>query len=467
MQKTDLTNIIINELNFKPTPNQHEAIALLAEFCCNSIEHKVFVLKGYAGTGKTSVVSALIKAMHTHKHPTILLAPTGRAAKVLSGYSGKEAYSIHKIIYRQKSIGTPEFNLNYNIHKNTLFIIDEASMIANRSYDKSMFGSGNVLDDLIEYVYSGENCTMILLGDTAQLLPIGQTTSPALDRQTLEGYGLEVTEFTLTQVVRQAEKSGILFNATRLRQSIEQEIFNPIKFNIKFPDIFRVNGEDLIDMINSSYNTVGEENCIILTYSNKRAVLYNRGIRNQVMMREDELSAGDYLLITKNNYFWSEPYDGLDFIANGDIAEVIRVGHIYELYGMRFADLTLRLTDYEIEITAKVLIDSLYTDTPSSVNSLNERLTEAVAEEYADITERRKFWKAMQNNEFYNALQVKFAYAITVHKAQGGGWQHVFIDQGYITEEMISHEYYQWLYTAFTRAQDRLYLINFSDRFFE
>lgn len=467
MFDVELRNRIKAELPFEPTADQSGVIELLAEFCLRPIEHKVFVLKGFAGTGKTSVVGALIRAFRALKRPTMLLAPTGRAAKVLAGYAEKEAYSIHKVIYRQKSIGTPEFNLGYNSHKNTLFVVDEASMISNRSGGDSMFGSGNVLDDLVEYVYSGENCSMILLGDTAQLLPIGQSTSPALERIVLEGYGLEVTEFTLTQVVRQAETSGILYNATRLRYAIGSEVFEPVKFDLRFPDIFRVSGEDLIDQINSSYSRVGEENCIILTYSNRRAVLYNRGVRNQVMMREDELSAGDYLLITKNNYFWSASYEGLDFIANGDIAEVVRVSHVTELYGTRFADLTLRLVDYEMEITAKVLIDSLYTDTPAAVSALNERLTAAIAEDYADIGDRRNFWKAMQANEYYNALQVKFAYAITGHKAQGGGWQHVFIDQGYITEESVTPEYYKWLYTAFTRAKERLFLVNFSDCFFE
>ncbi len=460
-----LADIIRKELPFEPTRQQKELIELLAQFCCIPTDTKAFILKGFAGTGKTSVVSGLIMAMKRLNQPTVLLAPTGRAAKVLSNYSNHSAYSIHKVIYRQKSAGDFTFNLNYNSHKNTLFIVDEASMIANQSASGVEFGSGRLLDDLVEYVYSGENCSMILVGDTAQLLPIGQSSSPALNKNIIEGYGLEVMEYQLTQVIRQAGESGILFNATKIRQAIENEPFTPIKLNPNFDDVKLVSGENLVDELETSYGQVGEENTIILTYSNKRAVLYNRGVRGQVMMKEDELSTGDYLIVTKNNYYWSKPYDNLDFIANGDIAEIIRVGKYYELYGARFADLTLRLIDYDIDVVARVLIDSLYTETPSAQNQLNQNVMNAIAEDYADIEDKRKFWKEMQNNEFYNALQVKFAYAITGHKSQGGSWQHVYIDQGYLTEEMVTKEYYQWLYTAITRAREKVFLVNFSKYF--
>ncbi len=460
-----LADIIRKELPFEPTRQQKELIELLAQFCCIPTDTKAFILKGFAGTGKTSVVSGLIMAMKRLNQPTVLLAPTGRAAKVLSNYSNHSAYSIHKVIYRQKSAGDFTFNLNYNSHKNTLFIVDEASMIANQSASGVEFGSGRLLDDLVEYVYSGENCSMILVGDTAQLLPIGQSSSPALNKNIIEGYGLEVMEYQLTQVIRQAGESGILFNATKIRQAIENEPFTPIKLNPNFDDVKLVSGENLVDELETSYGQVGEENTIILTYSNKRAVLYNRGVRGQVMMKEDELSTGDYLIVTKNNYYWSKPYDNLDFIANGDIAEIIRVGKYYELYGARFADLTLRLIDYDIDVVARVLIDSLYTETPSAQNQLNQNVMNAIAEDYADIGDKRKFWKEMQNNEFYNALQVKFAYAITGHKSQGGSWQHVYIDQGYLTEEMVTKEYYQWLYTAITRAREKVFLVNFSKYF--
>ena len=460
-----LADIIRKELAFEPTRQQKELIDLLAQFCCMPTDTKAFILKGFAGTGKTSVVSGLIMAMKRLNQSTVLLAPTGRAAKVLSYYSNHSAYSIHKVIYRQKSAGDFTFNLNYNSHKNTLFIVDEASMIANQSASGVEFGSGRLLDDLIEYVYSGENCSMILVGDTAQLLPIGQSSSPALNKNIIEGYGLEVMEYQLTQVIRQAGESGILFNATKIRQAIENEPFTPIKLNSNFDDVKLVSGENLVEELETSYSQVGEENTIILTYSNKRAVLYNRGVRGQVMMKEDELSTGDYLIVTKNNYYWSKPYDNLDFIANGDIAEIMRVGKHYELYDCRFADLTLRLIDYDIEVVARVLIDSLYTETPMAQNALNERLINTIAEDYADITNKRQFWQEMQKNEFYNALQVKFAYAITGHKSQGGSWEHVYIDQGYLTEEMVTKEYYQWLYTAITRAREKVFLVNFSKYF--
>ena len=465
MNYLTLADIIKKQLAFEPTKQQTELIGLLAQFCCMPTETKAFILKGFAGTGKTSIVSGLIMAMKTLGQNTVLLAPTGRAAKVLSNYSNHAAYSIHKVIYRQKSAGDFTFNVNYNSFKNTLFIVDEASMISNQNTSGVEFGSGRVLDDLMEYVYSGDNCSMILVGDTAQLLPIGQSSSPALDKNIVEGYGLEVMEYQLTQVIRQAGESGILFNATKIRQAIEKEPFMPIKLNPNFDDVKLVSGEKLVEELESSYSKVGEENTIILTYSNKRAVLYNKGVRGQMMMKEDELSTGDYLIVTKNNYYWSKPYDNLDFIANGDIAEIIRVGKHYELYGARFADLTLRLIDYDIEVVARVLIDSLYTETPTSQNALNERLINTIAEDYVDITNKRQFWQEMQKNEFYNALQVKFAYAITGHKSQGGSWEHVYIDQGYITEEMITREYYQWLYTAITRAKEKVFLVNFSKYF--
>ena len=460
-----LLETIKKQFNFEPTRQQTELIDLLAQFCCMPTETKAFILKGYAGTGKTSIVSGLIMAMKALGQPTILLAPTGRAAKVLSNYSNHSAYSIHKVIYRQKSAGDFTFNLNYNSHKNTLFIVDEASMIANQSGSGVEFGSGRLLDDLVEYVYSGDNCSMILVGDTAQLLPIGQSSSPALNRSIMEGYGLEVMEYQLTQVIRQAGESGILFNATKIRQAIENEPFQPIKLKVDFDDVKLVDGMDLVDELETSYGQVGEENTIILTYSNKRAVQYNQGVRGQVQIRDEELSRGDYLIITKNNYYWSKEYDGLDFIANGDIAEVMRVGKHYDFYDCRFADLTLRLIDYDIEVEARVLIDSLYTETPQAGYNLNEKLLNSIAEDYPEITNKRDFWKEMQKNEFYNALQVKFAYAITGHKSQGGSWQHVYIDQGYLTEEMITREYYQWLYTAITRAQKKVFLINFSKYF--
>jgi exodeoxyribonuclease-5 len=461
-----LKDALRKEFPHIPTKDQSECMDMLSDFCVKPVDYKTFILKGYAGTGKTSVISALIRAVKKLGHSCILLAPTGRAAKVLSGYSQHSAFSIHKIIYRQKNGYDPIFNLNYNKYKNTLFIIDEASMIANMESGTAQFGSGRLLDDLIEFIYSGENCQAIFIGDTAQLLPLGQPYSPALNKTVLEGYGLEADEYELTEVLRQSADSGILYNATILRRSITNEDVKP-KLNLHFPDIKKVSGEALIDTINTSYNEVGSEYTVVLTYSNKRSVLYNKGIRNQVLMKEDEISNGDFLLVTKNNYFWNKPYENLDFIANGDIAEITRIRKQTEMYGFRFADVTLRLLDYDMEIDARILLDSLYADNQQSVNNLNNRLLESIAEDYAEETSKKRFWDEMRKNEYFNALQVKFAYSITCHKAQGGQWKHVFVDQGYLQEDMINTEYYQWLYTAFTRAEEKLFLVNFSDFMFE
>ena len=461
-----LKEAILSEFPHTPTQEQAEGIDRLCHFCTTPVDHKAFILKGYAGTGKTSVIAALIRAMRKFGHGTVLLAPTGRAAKVLAGYSHHSAYSIHKEIYRQKSSAEAVFGLNYNSRKNTLFIIDEASMINNSDNGGAFFGSGRLLDDLIEYIYSGDNCQAIFIGDTAQLLPLGQTHSPALEVSVLAGYGLETHEYTLREVLRQEIDSGILYNATLLRKYITEDDRRIPAFDLSYSDIRRVGGEDLIDAINAAYREAGSENCIVLTYSNKRSTLYNRGIRNQVLYKEEEIANGDYILITKNNYYWSQPYENLDFIANGEIAEIIRIGRHTEMYGFRFADVTMRLTDYDMEIDARLLLDSLYTDNQQSVNALNQRLLETVAEDYADVTNKRKFWEEMRKNGYYNALQVKFAYAITCHKAQGGQWEHVFVDQGYLTEENVDRGYLQWLYTAFTRATGKLYLVNFSDFFF-
>lgn len=449
--------------NFRPTDQQEEALRWLRAFYLDKNPRKVFLLKGFAGTGKTTLMAYLVSKLPK----SVLMAPTGRAAKVFAGYSHHPAYSIHKAIYRQQGGGSGHFDLNYERQDNTLFIIDESSMISNLPGENRVFGSGRVLDDLIEYIYTAENSQAIFVGDPAQLLPVGESCSPAMDRRFLEGYGLKVYEASLTDVIRQTADSGILYNATRIRHSIETEPFVPTLLDVNFPDVERVSGEYLIDNINKSYNTVGEENTVILTYSNKRAVLFNRGIRAQVLYREDRIQSGDLVMVTKNNYHWSKPYKELSFIANGDVAEVVRVGKRYDIYGAHFADLTLRLMDYDMEVTAKVLLDSLETETPAEVQALTDKITSNIAEDYPDIRSKAALWKELKENEFYNALQVKFAYSITGHKSQGGAWKHVYIDLGFVTDEMITKEYYQWLYTAFTRAQEQLYLVNFPDNFFE
>ena len=405
------------------------------------------------------------RARHELEQKTVLLAPTGRAAKVFSVYSGMEATSIHKKIYRQKSVSDFHFMLNYNKAKDTLFIVDEASMIGDSVAENNIFGSGRLLDDLIEYVYSGDNCRMILLGDTAQLMPVGQNYSPALDRKVLEKSALDITEYTLTEVVRQASDSGILANATHLRYLLDNTVYRNPQITTNFPDITSITGVELIDSIYASYREVGEENSIVITRSNKRANLFNQGIRNQVLQRESELANTDMVMVIKNNYFWAERYSGIDFIANGDIAEIIRIRRYREMYGFRFVEVSMRLVDYDQEIDCLVLVDSLDAPTPSDNDAIGRKLFEEVEKDYSHIGNKRTRYIEMRRNEYLNAIQIKFAYAITCHKSQGGQWRHVYVDTGYLTEPMLGKEFLQWLYTATTRCRERLFLVDFSRRF--
>ncbi len=467
MLQNFISQRIRHELPFEPTEQQSLLIEGLGEFVMSADPEKLFLLKGYAGTGKTSVVSALVRALNSLEQKTVLLAPTGRAAKVLSGYSGFPAFTVHKKIYRQKSMSEFRFQLADNLHKHTLFIVDEASMISNSGIDGS-FGSGRLLDDLIEYVYSGDECSLLLLGDTAQLPPVEQPQSPALETGTLTAYGLKVYEFTLTHVVRQALESGILYHATQLRLDlVEKEEFSHPKFELQgFADIKRLNGVELIDEIQRAYDGVGVEDTIVITRSNKRANMYNNGIRSRVMMKEDELSNGDLLMVTRNNYFWNKPYQDIEFVANGDVLEIIRIGKYREIYGFHFVDLSLRSLDYGWEIDARIWLESLQSENPAAMNELTNKLFAAVAEDYPELTNRKMLFKKILENEFFNALQVKFAYAVTCHKAQGGQWKTVFIDQGYLPEEQINREYFRWFYTALTRATGQVFLVNFPDEWF-
>lgn len=460
-----ITLKIKEELPFDPTIQQDELLNLLGIFVTDTKPEKVFLLKGYAGTGKTSVVSALVRALNKLKQKSVLLAPTGRAAKVISGYSGFPAYTIHKKIYRQKALGEFSFQLADNLDTHTIFIVDEASMISNSGGDSS-FGSGRLLDDLIKFVYSGEGCSLVLLGDTAQLPPVMQPQSPALDKKNLEGYGLNVTDFSLTQVVRQALESGILQNATNIRHLLSEEKVNVFpQFNLEgYSDIRKLNGMDLIDEIQRSYNEVGVEDTIVVTRTNKRANLYNNGIRSRVLMKEDEISNGDLLMVTKNNYYWNKPYKEIDFIANGDILEIVRIRKYNEIYGFRFADLTLKSLDFGWEIDAKIWIDSINTDSPVQQNELQQKLFDTIAEDYPEIRNKRMLIKEIYNNQYFNAMQVKFAYAVTCHKAQGGQWKKVFIDPGQVNDDRLNSDFYRWLYTALTRATESVYLVNFPDK---
>ena len=465
MIQTYLGQQIKTNFPYKPTFEQEKVIEILSEFLfCRKME-TLFLLKGYAGTGKTSLIGALVKTLDQLEQKCILLAPTGRAAKVFSHYAGHPAYTIHKKIYRQRTFSNEmdNFSINDNLHQHTLFIVDEASMIANDGLSGSTFGTGRLLDDLIQYVYSGQGCRLMLIGDTAQLPPVGEEESPALNKDALEGYGLEVYEAMLTEVVRQLHDSGILWNATELRRYIaEYDFFSLPMVKIEgFLDIKVVPGNELIEAINDSYEQVGMDETIVVCRSNKRANIYNKGIRNMILYREEELESGDLLMVAKNNYFWTEGCKELDFIANGDIAVVRRVRREREMYGFRFADVALRFPDYDdLELEVTLLLDTLHTDTPALPKEQNDKLFHAVLEDYADITVKRERMKKMKADPYYNALQVKYAYAVTCHKAQGGQWKRVFLDQGYMTEDMLSPDYFRWLYTAFTRATETLYLVN-------
>lgn len=454
---------------FEPTSEQDNALEKIVDFLFLQKEESLFLLRGYAGTGKSSLLGALVKTMTEFKQKTVLLAPTGRAAKVFSSYSSHPAFTIHKKIYRQQKYSGDfgSFGIMDNLHKDTLFIVDEASMISNNGLDSSVFGTGRLLDDLIHYVYSGENCRLLLIGDSAQLPPVGEDDSPALQTDVLTGYGLEVREAMLSQIVRQAESSGILYNATNIRNALNKgktDAYPKLKLK-KFADIVRISGEDLIDEISAAYDRDGLENTMIISRSNKRSNIYNQGVRNRILYREEELSAGDMLMITKNNYFWTENTEGIDFLANGEIVEVLRVRGEQELYGFRFRDVLIKSIDYDIELELKILMDTLHSDVAGLTRERSEELFVNVMEDYADISTRAGKMKKLKADPYYNAVQVKFAYAVTCHKAQGGEWSNVFLDLGYIPEEHLGVNFYRWLYTAITRTSSKLYLVNLPDEF--
>lgn len=471
MIKNHIINTLTEQLGHQPTASQQNMIAMIPDFITMDNGKEILLVKGFAGTGKTTIIGALVKTMELFKNKVVLLAPTGRAAKVLSSYCDHNAYTIHKKIYRQKSVteGTGKFVLDRNLHKNTLFIVDEASMISNQAFESDIFGSGRLLDDLISYVDNNKNCKLILVGDTAQLPPVRIDISPALDVNYLKGFGLAVHEVFLEEILRQAVDSGILFNASNIRQNITDSVPGlPHILLDDFTDIERVNGTDLIDKITESYDKYGLEETIIVTRSNKKANQYNKGIRNSILGREGELASGDLLMIVKNNYFWLNENEITDFIANGDVMEIVRVKRYEEMYGFRFADALVRFIDYrDMEIEVKLLLDTIYSETASLSSEQNKSLFYSVLEDYTDIPNKRKRFEQMKTNPWFNALQVKFAYAVTCHKAQGGQWKNVFIDQGFIRDDMINTEYLRWLYTAFTRPTEKLFLLNFSDQFFD
>ena len=459
-----IKNRIIASLSFMPNEGQNALLDKLSRFIISPVERKAFILLGYAGTGKTSMMAALVQAYKELQQKVVLLAPTGRAAKVLSRYAHTPAYTIHKFIYRQKKLGEEVFSLNDNLYKHTLFIVDESSMISGIR-DNQTFGSGILLDDLVKYVYSGDGCSLLLLGDNAQLPPIGTELSPALREEYMAKYSLNITTHTLTEVARQALDSGILSNATTLRHvalnphnSAGKDMWEYLQ---QSADLEMISGSNFIEKIEESYHDIGAEQTIILTRTNKRTNIYNQGIRARILWREEEIENGDRLMVSKNNYFWTEKYENLPFLANGDMLEISRLRNIREMYGFHFADAQLRALDYDWEIDAVIWLDTLHSDSPEMNNGLHRELFERIAEDYPELAHnRKKLIETIYQSPYYNALQVRFAYAVTGHKSQGGQWKHVYIDP-YKGGELHADEegFYRWLYTAVTRASEKVYFI--------
>ena len=459
-----IKNRIIASLSFMPNEGQNALLDKLSRFIISPVERKAFILLGYAGTGKTSMMAALVQAYKELQQKVVLLAPTGRAAKVLSRYAHTPAYTIHKFIYRQKKLGEEVFSLNDNLYKHTLFIVDESSMISGIR-DNQTFGSGILLDDLVKYVYSGDGCSLLLLGDNAQLPPIGTDLSPALREEYMAKYSLNITTHTLTEVARQALDSGILSNATTLRHvalnphnSAGKDMWEYLQ---QSADLEMISGSDFIEKIEESYRDIGAEQTIILTRTNKRTNIYNQGIRARILWREEEIENGDRLMVSKNNYFWTEKYENLPFLANGDMLEISRLRNIREMYGFHFADAQLRALDYDWEIDAVIWLDTLHSDSPEMNNGLHRELFGRIAEDYPELAHnRKKLIETIYQSPYYNALQVRFAYAVTGHKSQGGQWKHVYIDP-YKGGELHADEegFYRWLYTAVTRASEKVYFI--------
>lgn len=481
-----MRGLILENFGFQPTKEQENATKMIADFLFQRNTESIFVLRGYAGTGKTTLVGALVRSLMQLKQQVVLMAPTGRAAKVFALHAAHPAYTIHRRIYRQKSFtgDMSGFLEGVNLMRHTLFIVDEASMIANSGVSGSVFGSGHLLDDLVHFVYSGEGCRLMLVGDTAQLPPVGEEDSPALVNELLESYGLSVCDATLTEVVRQLEDSGILWNATQLRRMlVEDDLYAFPELRLAgFADIVRLPGNELIEALEQSYYHCGMDGTIVVTRSNSRANIYNNGIRARILDYDSELTGGDQVIIVKNNYHWLKPEpeqpetqivqtvqggqrsqrnQKMDFIANGDVAVVRRLRGEREVHGFRFVDILLRFPDYDdLEVEATAILETLQSEAPALTHEQQESLFQHVWEDYPELTTKRERMKAVKEDPYFNALQIKYAYAITCHKAQGGQWQHVFIDQGYVTEDMLSADYFRWLYTALTRATEKVYLVN-------
>ena len=461
--------LIAQTYPFSPTAEQLVFCREMANFLQEDLDGKCFILRGYAGTGKTTSVAALVKALPAFKLRSLLLAPTGRAAKVMSNYSGRTALTIHKKIYRKRVAVSMDmsFQLAPNLAENTLFIIDEASMIADEWNTKN---GSSFLKDLMEFVYNQKNCAVLFVGDTAQLPPVGSLDSPALNKKYLtENFHLHVTEVELREVVRQEQKSGILANATMLRQMINDEVVTLPQFITKgYRDIFRMTGLKLVEGLEYAYRKFGMENCLVVCRSNKSANVYNQQIRSRLLYREEELTGGDQIMVVRNNYFWLPDSEATSFIANGDMAKITRVRNEEERYGFRFSEVQMEFLDYPEagSITCKVMLDTLQSETPNLSYEQSKKLYEGLMEDYDHITNKKERLLAIKQDPFYNALQIKFAYAVTCHKAQGGQWDAVFVDQGYLTDDMVDMDFLRWLYTGVTRAKRELFLVNFAQNLF-
>ncbi|WP_250437230.1 ATP-dependent DNA helicase [Hanstruepera flava] len=472
MNSSEFYSLVKQQFPFQPTLKQDIVLQQLADFIFSKTKNSLFLLKGYAGTGKTTIIGSIVTNLWKAKKSAVLMAPTGRAAKVISNYSGKEAFTIHKKIYfpKKEKSGGVKFILQPNKHKNTIFIVDEASMIPDTPGESKLFENGSLLDDLMQYVYSGHNCKLLLIGDTAQLPPVKLDLSPALNENTLGlNYNKEVTKMELDEVVRQELESGILVNATNLRESLSNSFTDSFQFNLNgYKDIIRlIDGHEIMEAINDAYSTLGNEETTIIVRSNKRANLYNQQIRERILFNENEISAGDYLMAVKNNYFWLKPTTEAGFIANGDIIEILEIFSIKELYGFRFAEVKVKMVDYPRmrPFETVLLLDTIKAETPSLTYEDSNRLYQEVMKDFQNEKSNYKKFLGVKNNKYFNALQVKFSYAITCHKSQGGQWNTVFVEQPYLPDG-VTIDYLRWLYTAVTRAQERLYLIGFKDSFF-
>lgn len=469
MIQDELVYQILQDFGFEPTQDQRNALHTFARFMTDRSENAAMILRGSAGTGKTSLAGAIVRAVNRLRIKVSLLAPTGRAAKVFSLNAGLAASTIHRKIYREKAFNGADgqFQLNNNMFRDMLFMVDEASMIS-LSQSNTTFGSGRLLDDLVQYVYSsGANCRLLLIGDKAQLPPVGEQESPALRADVLKAYGLQVYECDLDEVLRQSQHSGILWNATAIREMITYNTATQLpQIHLKgFADISIVQGNELIESLASSYSAVGMDETMVITRSNKRANIFNQGIRNTILGREEELTTGDLVMVVKNKYLEKDRSTDISFIANGDHAVVRRVRNIRELYGFRFADVALEFPDYNnTELDTVVVLDTLTTEAPALTHEQNDKLFQSVMEDYADVPRKADRMKQLREDEYFNAMQIKFGYAVTCHKAQGGQWAHIYLDQGYMTDEMLTPDYIHWLYTAFTRATEHLYLVNWSQK---